>query len=103
MYIQFNFITYLQIEGLPSILAILFMDKLECKSLTSCQPWIESYKHYVDDISVQTTDEVQADDFHTAINRVQTYLKFEIEKQVTTPTGNYPYSNSQSPSMMTAK
>ena len=65
MYFQFNSTIYQQIEGLPigsslsGILAVLFMDRLERKTLTRHQPHIEPYKHYVDHIYMQTTDESQ--------------------------------------------
>ena len=93
MYFQFNSTTYLQIERLPmgsslsGTLAILFMDKLECKTLMLYPPYIEINKRYVDYIYVQTVDKIQADNFHTAMNTPHPNPKFEIEKPVTTPTG----------------
>ena len=74
-------------SSLSGTLAILFMDKLERKTLTLYQPHIEIYKRYIDDICVQTIDEVQADNFHTTMNTPHLNFRFEIEKPVTTSTG----------------
>ena len=92
MYFSFRDQVFRQKEGLPmdssisSILAILFMDKLESIALSS-HLMINPYKRYVDDIYLQTTNEETADHFHKIINNVHPNLKFEIEKPQTTPNG----------------
>ena len=92
MYFSFRDQVFRQREGLPmgssisSILAILFMDKLESIALSS-HLMINPYKRYVDDIYLQTTNEETADHFHKIINNVHPNLKFEIEKPQATPNG----------------
>ena len=86
MYFSFRDQVFRQKEGLhmgssiSSILAILFMDKLESIALSS-HLMINPYKRYVDDIYLQTTNEETADHFHKIINNVHPNLKFEIDKQ----------------------
>ena len=92
MYFSFRDQVFRQREGLPmgssisSILAILFMDKLESIALSS-HLMKNPYKRYVDDIYLQTTNEETADHFHKIINNVHPNLKFEIEKPQATPNG----------------
>ena len=49
--------------------------------------FISPYKRYVDDISLQTTGEEMADQFHYTMNNLHPKLKFEIEKPEITPNG----------------
>ena len=89
MYFSFRDQVFYQSEGLPmgsSILAIIFMDRLETITLSS-HLMISPYKRYVDDIYLQTTNEETADHFRHIINNVHPNLKFEIEKSQTTPRG----------------
>lgn len=74
-------------SSLSGILAILFMDKLEKKTLFSCL-YVDPYKRYVDDIYAQTTDESNADVFHEHMNNKHPNIKFKIEKTVSTSEGN---------------
>ena len=92
VYFTFEAGIYLQTRGLPmgssvsGILAILFMDTLERKTLTSCT-YISEYDRYVDDAYLQTTDEEHADQFLDFMNQQHQHIKFEIEKPTRTPDG----------------
>ena len=78
MYFSSRDQVFRQKEGLPmgssisSILAILFMDKLESIAL-SLHLMINPYKRYVDDIYLQTTNEETADHFHKITLPKSTY------------------------------
>ena len=92
VYFTFDSDIFLQIKGLPmgssvsGILAILFMDTLEKKAVTSCR-YISQYSRYVDDIYSQTTDEQQAENFLHIMNELHPQIKFEIEKPKYTTEG----------------
>jgi hypothetical protein len=91
-YFTFNSKVYLQIQGLPmgcsisSVLARLFMDKLERMTLSQ-HLLIDPYKCFVDDMYLQTEDENQADNIHRNMNQLHPRIKFEIEKPIKTPEG----------------
>ncbi|CAB3997609.1 Hypothetical predicted protein [Paramuricea clavata] len=90
-YFCFNTQVFLQIEGLPmgsslsGILAILFMDSLEC-GVIDLYNISNPYDRYVD-IYSQASDEKEADTFHSIMNSAHPRILFEIEKPNTSPDG----------------
>ena len=91
-YFYFNTQVFLQIEGLlmgsslSGILAILFMDRLEC-GVIDLYNISNPYDTYVDDIYSQASDEKEADAFHSTMNSAHPRIQFEIEKPNTSLDG----------------
>ena len=74
-----------QITGLPmgnslsGLLAILFMDTIERKALSSISTSFALYRRYVDDTFILTTDKEQANNIYQTLNSHHPNIRFEIE------------------------
>ena len=73
-------------SSLSGILAILFMDRLEC-GVIDLYNISNPYDRYVDDIYSQASDEKEADAFHSTMNSAHPRIQFEIEKPNTSLDG----------------
>ena len=83
-FFEFKGKLFQQIYGLPmgnslsGTLAILFMDKLERRALSTINT-VLIYKRYVDDTFIMTTNRTEANSIHTILNNEHPKIKFEIE------------------------